>query len=115
MLHSHLVASNVEAEDAGVPVEAVESLELVRATDLHFARHGIDDAISREVARHQASTCDIVADDGLHEHEGHGIWAPPRHALPPSSNVCCFAHLVVSVDQLGSTEIRLSGCWLRSA
>merc|ERR1719203_46905 len=38
VLNSNLITSDIVAENAGVPVELVEGLELVCATDLHLVR-----------------------------------------------------------------------------
>mmetsp|Transcript_50674 Transcript_50674/g.156880 ORF Transcript_50674/g.156880 Transcript_50674/m.156880 type:complete len:254 (+) Transcript_50674:459-1220(+) len=107
MFHCDLIADDVEAKHAGVLVEQAEGLELVSAAHVHLVSNCIDNAVARDGPRDQALALLVGAHDRLHDHEGHGVRAPPRHGLPAHRDVGRGAHLVVPVDELGTAEVRL--------
>mmetsp|Transcript_6629 Transcript_6629/g.18095 ORF Transcript_6629/g.18095 Transcript_6629/m.18095 type:complete len:237 (-) Transcript_6629:418-1128(-) len=107
MLHSNLVADNVEAKHASVLVEQAESLKLICATNAHLVCNSIHDAVSRDIPRDEPLTFLVGAHDRLHDHEGHRVWALPRNTLPTDRNVRSRTHFVVAVDELRTTEVRL--------
>mmetsp|Transcript_128578 Transcript_128578/g.274226 ORF Transcript_128578/g.274226 Transcript_128578/m.274226 type:complete len:452 (+) Transcript_128578:149-1504(+) len=107
VLHGDLVAFDVKAEHAGVLVEVRESLEPVRAPDIHLVCDVVDNTVSRDGARHQARVLLVGADDLLHHHEGDSVGAPPGYGLPAHRDVGGGSHLVIAVDKLGTAEVGL--------
>mmetsp|Transcript_56895 Transcript_56895/g.117593 ORF Transcript_56895/g.117593 Transcript_56895/m.117593 type:complete len:372 (-) Transcript_56895:3-1118(-) len=109
MLYGDLIADDVPAEHAGVFVEVHEGLILLGATHAHLVGHGICDTVSGNAARNQPSVLLVGANNRLHHHESDGIWTLPGNRLPTSRDVSQGSHLIVAVEELCTTEVRLGG------
>mmetsp|Transcript_81064 Transcript_81064/g.194479 ORF Transcript_81064/g.194479 Transcript_81064/m.194479 type:complete len:372 (+) Transcript_81064:528-1643(+) len=109
MLYSDLIADDVPAEHAGVFVEVHEGLILLGTTHAHLVGHGICDTVSGNAARNKPSVLLVGANNRLHHHESNGIRTLPGNRLPTSRDISQRPHLVVAVEELCTTEVRLGG------